>query len=287
MIGECLEHLERSAAACGVTAEIVVADTTGEATIQEIRTRFPSVIVLPVAGRRSIPELRADALKQCKGEIVAVIEDHCNVTPDWFHTILVTHEENPSCIAVGGAVENGSREHLTDWAVYFCEYSEFMPPLARGVSDAITGNNVSYKRTAFQGWDDLEFLRSGFWETTLHPRLRERGERFFMEPAILVHHKKRFPFGYFASQRFAYSRYYASLVTARLGTVGRIVRGIASLALPPILLYRIGSRVRNKGGHDRELLRTLPLLSAFTVIWAVGEAAGCFFGQGDSMEVIE
>ena len=286
MIDECLEHLERQTA--NIPAEILVADITGEQTVQRIRQRFPKTIVLPFAEKRSIPELRAAALQQSKGDIVAVIEDHCNVTPDWFERIVKAHGENPNCVAVGGAVENGSRERLVDWAVFFTEYNAFMPPLPRGVTNGITGNNVSYKRAAFEGWPDAaEMLSGGFWETTLHPRLLERGEKFFLEPDILVSHKKHFPFAYFSSQRFVYSRYYAGLLAQKMSLPGRAARGVASFALPPLLLYRIVRGVTAKGGRTRELIQTIPLLAVFTAIWGMGEVVGCFFGPGDSLKDIE
>lgn len=285
MIEECLDHLARQRGS--ISAEIIVADITGEATSQLIKARFPHVTLLSFPNKRSIPELRTAALESSSGKIIAVIEDHCNVHTDWYEQIVKAHSAHPECVAVGGAVENGSRDRIVDWAVFFCEYSPFMRPIFRGISDGITGNNVSYKKSAFDGWDDSQFLREGFWETTLHPRLRGRGEQFWMEPDIVVDHKKHFPFWYFAGQRFVYSRYYAGLLAEKMTTPRRVLRGLASFALPPLLLYRIVSRVAAKKRHQKELLLAAPCLGAFTGIWAIGEVVGCFMGPGDSLADIE
>lgn len=272
-IEECL------AALAGQAAEVIVADVTGA----DIRTKFPWAKVLPIAQRLTIPQLRAIGLAQSRGDIIAIIEDHCNVAPDWCERIVQAHTAHPDCVAIGGVVENGSSDRLVDWAVFFCEYSRYMPPLTAGQCADITGNNVSYKRAAFAGIDDAT-LNAGFWESTLHPKLLARGEKFFCDPAIVVRHKKSFGFGYFVSQRYHYSRYYAGTLTGNWSVTRRWARGVASLALPVVLLTRIASRVKS---HRKELLLASPLLAVFTLVWAWGEVVGCFFGPGRSLERIE
>ena len=59
--------------------------------------------------------------------------------------------------------------------------------------------------------------------------------------------------------------------------------GVGALALPPILLWRVGSTVWRKEEYRGKLLASLPLLAWFTVVWAVGEAIGSWFGPGDAL----
>ena len=286
MIVECLAAL--AAQQGSVDAEVIVADASDESTRHLIAARFPWVRLIASADRRSIPELRAQGLRDARGDIIAVIEDHCLAQPDWYQEILRTHQAHPECVAVGGAIENGSCERLVDWAVFFCEYSAFMPPLPRGLATSIAGNNVSYKRQAFRDLaptDDV--LTRGFWEATLHNELRARGERFFVEPSIIVRHKKRFGVGYFVQQRYHYSRFYAGsrLVGASPGV--RLFRGAATLGLPPVLFARIAVCVLRKRQNVTRFLLAAPLLVLFTAVWAAGEVVGALLGPADSLRRIE
>lgn len=286
MIEECLAAL--AAQRKDSNPEIIVVDVTGEATVCLVQTRFPWVKVVSFAERRSIPDLQAAGLAHSTGDLIAIIEDHCVVDQAWCEAIIGAHQAEPECIAVGGAIENGSCERLVDWAVFFCEYSSFMLPLSRGVTASIPGNNVSYKRRAFdQRTIAKEALTEGFWDLTLHKELLALGQKFLMEPAIVVYHKKHFGFLYFMRQRFHYSRYYAGRVTAPARLPRRVVRTAATLGLAPLLLARIASRVVQKRRHLREFLLALPHLVVFTGVWAIGELVGSLFGPGDSLREIE
>lgn len=286
MIEQCLAAL--AAQRRGSTPEVIVADATGEATVRLIHTRFPWVKVVPFAARRSIPDLQAAGLAYATGEVIAVIEDHCIVGPAWCEAVVGAHRAEPGCIAVGGPVENGSGERLVDWAVFFCEYSAFMPPLPRSLTTSIPGNNVSYKRRAFdQMAIARETLTEGFWEQTLHQELLARGQTFLMDPSIIVYHKKHFGFWYFVRQRFLYSRYYAGRLSESARLPGRMLRSVAALGLAPLLLGRIASRVARRKRHLRELLLALPHLVVFTGVWAMGELVGSILGPGGSLREIE
>jgi glycosyltransferase involved in cell wall biosynthesis len=286
MIEECLASL--TAQRGDVDAEIVVADTTGIEALRAYEKQFGWVKVLPFKERRTIPQLRAAALAESRGEIVAVIEDHCLADEHWFEEIAKAHRDHPNCIAVGGAVENGRRKRLIDWAVFFCEYTPYMRPLPTGLVDAIPGNNASYKRRAFEGTDDLQqALTRGFWETTLHPRLRERGERFLRQPSVVVYHNKHFGAQYALSQRYHYSRYYAGMLFGGARWPKRAVRAAASLALPPLLMARIGTGVLRKRRHLKELALATPYLAVLAGSWGLGEAVGCLLGPGRSLSKIE
>lgn len=285
-IGECVQALASQNGK--IVAEVIVADATGDERLQVLRQKHPWLKAFEFQTRPSIPELRAAGLAESSGEIVVVIEDHCIPADHWYERIIAAHQTHPECVAVGGAIENGSRERTIDWAVFFCEYCDFMPPLQGGIVEHIPGNNVSYKRSAFEGVDDLEAkLNDGFWETTLHPWLGARGDQFLIDPAIAVRHKKNFGFLYYLSQRFHYSRYFAAQLFGEQSAMVRGLRSVGSVVLPPLLLYRIASCVMRKKRHVKELLLAMPYLLVFTSVWAVGEIVGHLLGPGQSLHKIE
>lgn len=286
MIEDCLASL--AAQQGNVHAEVIVMDVAGEETVNVVREEFPWVQLVTFGERRTIPQLRAAGLQHAAGEIIAIIEDHCVADPHWYEEIVNAHRAHPEYIAVGGPVENGSRHRLVDWAVFFCEYSTFMMPLPRGRAEDIPGNNAAYKRRAFQGLSHPEeTLTSGFWESTLHRELRARGDQFFLEPAMVVYHKKHFGFWYFLGQRYHYSRYYAGRLVSGASLPRRVLRSAAALALPLLLLSRIARRIVKKKRHLRELLLTSPLLVIFTGAWAIGEMVGGMFGPGQSLREVD
>ena len=286
MIGACLAALSRQHGE--VDAEVIVAEATGKATARLLKESFPWVKVLPFAERLTIPELRAAALAHSRGDIIAVIEDHCDVDEHWYEEIISAHQTHPECVAVGGAVENGNCDRLMDWAVFFCEYSSYMRPLPRAAVDHIPGNNVSYKRAAFEGLDSLERdLNRGFWESTLHHRLLDRGERFLVEPSMIVYHRKRFGFLYGLSQRFHYSHYYAGTFYYTTELRERMFRCVVSVGLPALLMARIARQIVQKRRHMKQLILTTPLLAIITVVWASGEVVGSLFGPGQSLRKVE
>ena len=146
------------------------------------------------------------------------------------------------------------------------------------------GMNVAYRRSVLEA-ADRERLRSGFWETTLHPVLVAEGRTLRSFNSLAMFHKKSFSWRLFASQRFIYSRYYAGL--RYQGAEGSAIGGrCGSLLLPPILLYRMTRAVGAKG-LQREFLRALPSLSTFIVIWAIGEGVGAVLGPGKALSRIE
>jgi glycosyltransferase involved in cell wall biosynthesis len=280
---ECLEALTHQQG--DVPYEVIVVDCCDEATREEIRRRFPNpeVRLLPVEGRPSIPKLRAIGMAQAKGRMIAILEDHCNVVPTWMQVVERAHREGRQ--ALGGAVDNGAVDRLTDWAVFFCEYARFMPPLPRGEVPEITGNNSVYARSALDrlGTD----LQGEVWEAFLHGKMRELGIPFYCDPDLLVSHKKEFGFGYFMSQRYHYSRSFAGMRMERASFARRMVYALATGILPPLLMWRMAKTIWRKGKRRWLFVRTIPVLVPFLVSWAWGEAVGSLFGPGTSLARVE
>ena len=78
-IAECLDCLVQQEGNIGY--EVLVMDRCDEKTRQEIRRRFlqPEIELVEVPGRPSIPKLRAMGIARARGQLIAILEDHCNV----------------------------------------------------------------------------------------------------------------------------------------------------------------------------------------------------------------
>jgi hypothetical protein len=270
----------------GEQCEIVIADRLQDDLTRRIRRDYPHVRLIDCPTEMSLPQMRTLAFEASNAPIVAVTEDHCVPAPGWAKTVRKAFDEGgPDLVAVGGSVVNGVTDRGLDWATYLCEYSFFSPPVAEGESAILPGMNVAYRRSALEALP-RELLTSGFWETTVHPVLLQKGGRLQSFNALVMLHKKRFSWKLFASQRFIYSRYYAGLRFGGAALPKRAAASLASLALPPLLLVRAEQAARRKG-LGREMWRAAPYLLGFYCIWAVGESVGALRGPGKALAMIE
>lgn len=282
-LGECLAHLVNQQG--GHPYEVIVVDRCGAPLPALIQQGFPQpqVRVIEAPAGTSIPKLRAIGMAEARGKAIAILEDHCNVNPRWFETIARLLSQGVE--AMGGPVRNGAVERLTDWAVFFVEYARFMPPVKPGEIDAIAGSSAVYDR-AMLGRLGPE-LKNEVWEHFLHARMRELGVKFVSDPGLEVEHKKEFPFGYFMSQRYHYSRSFAGMRLHGAPLAKRIAYAGATVLLPPLLLWRMARILLGKGGQLGRFVMALPLLLAFMASYAWGEAVGALAGPGNSLAEVE
>jgi glycosyltransferase involved in cell wall biosynthesis len=266
-----------------ISSEIVVTDCYGPATAALVAEKYPHVRLYSFAERLTIPELRAAAIAQSRGDLIVMTEDHCVPAEDWYDRIVAAHQQ--PYLAIGGAIENAAVERLVDWAAFLCEYSAFVRPLPAGVAHDIPGPNVAYKRAALEHIQDL--LDDGRWENFLHARLEERGFELYRDPTIVVYHRKFFSLGEFLSQRYHYGRGFAGMRVQRAPIWRKAVFAAGSPILPPVILWRLARRLFGRRRHRLIFLRALPLLALFTLSWSLGELIGYVLGPGDSLAKVE
>jgi hypothetical protein len=270
-----------SAQDAGVDIEILVADRVGDAVRRPLRQRFPSVRLIEAEPGTTIPDLRAMAFTEARGDVVGVIEDHVLVPTDWARRMLAEHAAGAQ--VVGGSVVNAATTKLVDWAAFLCEYSQSLVP-PEGPSEWVTGNNVTYRRDLLASHRDV--WQAGRWENYLHDALKRDGVVLMSRPGITVGHKMHYTVGSYLHQRYLYSRSYAGMNAKGAGAARRFAMGLASFALPPVLFARIVSRVWASGKHRRQLLRSLPLQAVFTLGWAAGEIVGWWAGPSDALQKV-
>jgi glycosyltransferase involved in cell wall biosynthesis len=123
-----------------------VVEASGDDTAQRISCDYPDVAVIALSNPQSIPSLRAIGIRKARGDLIVTTEDHFVFDPGWYDRIIDAHRAT-SYAAIGGAVENGSRDRVMDWAEYIGEYGIFMLPFeARPEIDLPGPKVVSYRR---------------------------------------------------------------------------------------------------------------------------------------------
>jgi len=276
-LAECLAALRQQTG--NVTAEVIVADCVGSSVTDFVTAKYPEVRLLPFSEPQSVPILRAAGILAAQGEIIAITEDHCIPPPNWYESVVLAHANYPGS-AIGGSVDNGATKRILDWAVFFCEYSNFISPVPQGVVHDLPGPNVSYKRSGLIALADL--IKHGYWETFVHSYLESQGQQLWSDPSIPMNHKKHFTLVDFLTERYHYSRAFAGKRNQSISRSHRLFYFLLSPLLPPLLLVRISRRILSKKRHLGVFVLSLPYLLLFMSVWAIGECVGYAIGPGES-----
>jgi GT2 family glycosyltransferase len=275
-IGDSLESLGQQS--CRDEIEVILVDRCGDNVRNFVGQRYPWVKLIEASPETAIPTLRALAFRETSGDIIAVLEDHFIVEPDWARSMIEAHQSEYSVI--GGSIENAACGKIVDWAAFFCDYSQAIKPLAEGEANILPGNNVSYKRPVIERFRDV--IEAGVWDYTFHEHIKNAGISLYLIPSITVYHKMSARLGWFISQRYHLARSFAGMRFTNSSGFQRALYGAGSIVLPVILVKRIVTSVWKKGKHRRELFLSLPFLVLLLFSWGMGELFGYILGPGVS-----
>ncbi len=271
-----LDALYQQAVAAG--AEIIVAMSDRGVIAPEAARLYPAVRWLRGAPDDSVFRLRALAIPECRGDIVALTEDHCRVAPDWCSAILDAHAQHPEAGAIGGAVENDATASMADWAAFFVVNGVFMRPIRNGASDRISLQaNVSYKRRALPD----SYPPYGLVQSMFHCELAARGEKLMATDRMLVHHVQEMTLRGHSRMHFHNAR--ATAAFFRSAAPGSRWLAAYLLLFPRMTLSTV-SAVLAKRRHLRELAMGFPLIIWLAGCHAAGELVGHFRGPGRSAQ---
>lgn len=248
--------------------------------LETVRARFPHVVLVQASdatparpgSREHHDVLRARGLAAARGQIVALIEDCGRPRPDFCANVMSAHGGNAA--AIGGAIDNGVDRRL-NWAVYFCDFGRYQPPLEAGASDWASDANVSYKRAI------LESVRSvweqSFREPAVNGELGARGHRLELGPAVIVdQHRDDLRFGPALRERFVWGRSYAQIRNRTLSGPKRLLYGGLSPILPLILFARMARTAWIRRRRFGKFTGAAPLILLLLASWSLGEGLGYF-----------
>ena len=263
--------------------EVIVVDCRGPENVSRLAKRFPEARFIQLKKRETVPQLRRIGAEQARGEIVAIIEEHCLAAENWLASLSASF--SAGYVAVGGPVDFRKDSRLRDWITYFVEYNSYLPPWPDGDTFNVGSANAAYKRETLLS--HLAVLNDGYWEAALHPKLLAEGKKFRSVPSMIVYHRGPFDYFYYLRQRYLFSRAFSG---ARRGTISAGQRAfylLAAPAIPLLLLSRIASRVFAKKCHPNKFLLSLPLLIPAMTSYVAGEWMGYAFGPGRALMEVE
>lgn len=260
---------------------IVVACGTREYA-QRIEDEFPRVRVIHRPVRETIPALRRSGVEAAQGDVIAIIEEHCLAAPDWLERAIEAFEAN-DCGVVGGPVLAHSYQRLRDWVVYFCEYDNYLLPWRGGGGFDLGSANIAYSRSLLTKYGDL--LSAGYWEAELHPRMAADGIKFHAAPAVAVHHRGPFDFGYYLGQWF--SRAFAGSRSHHMTPLRKPAYLVASPLVSILLWLRMAQRVLSRQCHVGKFAQAFPLFIPVLIVYVGGEFVDYAAGPGEALLKVE
>ncbi len=263
----CLDSLRAQSA----RAEVIVATNSPSETVAHLEAHYPAVRFLRASHNATVFQLRALGAAEARGALIAHLEDHTTVSPQWIEALCSAHAEGHGII--GGPVDNGLTDRAYDWALYFCEYGIYMPPLPRGDAQMLSGLNAAYDREILGSC--REIWRDALYETDVHGALQAAGQKLYLAPEASVKSHLEMTFGRAMVHLFGGGRHFGGFRKANSSLLARLLWVLASPAVPLVFLLRIVRGVaRKQPARLKYVLRGSPYLLLLLGAWGAGEAAG-------------
>jgi len=260
----CLDSIVPQAA----KAEVLVATNLWPEVVAGLRQRFPTVRFLQGPKHSGVFALRSLAARMARGRLIALTEDHATVSPQWIQALIAAHRGGHRII--GGPIDNGLDQSVFDWALYFAEYGNFMPPLREGRVALVSGVNAAYDRELLMGCEEI--WANGLYENMVHDALRDKGHDFYLVTNAWVRSHLKMSFSEATKHLFSGGRHFGRHRCDRSNSPRRLFWGLAAPLVPLVLIQRI---IRHVVGHRPDRLglvvKALPYLVCLIGAWSLGE----------------
>jgi hypothetical protein len=276
---EAVRHLQQQTRRDAI--EVVLVHTAAHAseidhTAFAMFRRFATVVVDRMP---TVASAFTAAFDAATGDVVAHVEDHVFLDPDWADIILAAHRQ-PSA-AVAPRMVNANPATAVSWANFLASFAEAVAIRPAGPVDCGPGHNTTYKRAVLDQYRS-ELLTLYQSERAFHYRLRADGHVMLHEPrARLAHlnisvHREAVRHGFLGGVLFGAYR-------------GRSMRAIEKAArtalaplVPPLRLWRTRRILAGGTSAGPVMPSTAWVLLPFLLLaHATGEALGYWNLIGD------
>jgi glycosyltransferase involved in cell wall biosynthesis len=288
-IAQCIESLIRQD--FDAPYEIILVDSSNDATPEIVRRVFPQVILIHLDQRAYCTTARNIGIQKARGEIICSLDSDCIARPDWLSRIASAHKEYPDYAAIGGCVANANPENLLGWTAYLAEFREFFPFHPKQFMPNIPTCNISYKRRVFEKYGEYQDLYPDCikvkhpqqLDLIFHLKLVMHHEKILFDPEIQVAHInitgiKRFILHQYRLGRITslLLRHFSSLNGAFIAR-SRILAVLAAPLLPMIKFMNTFRVARLSREYVRHFYIVAPLLFiGLMLFWATGFVRGAF-----------
>jgi GT2 family glycosyltransferase len=267
-IVDCLESVER--ATTGRRREIIVVESSADATAEIVRQRFPGVVVIQSEKRLTAGGARNRGAAAAQGSLIFFTDQDCTVPLDWIDR-LERYFEDPSVGAAGGAVGIRNLSNLSGCAVYFLEFLTHFPGGGppRLNEKFLVGCNSAFRTEAFRV---VRFPDQTLGEDVLYSHeLRRHGFGIVYDPRIEVRHQNREGWGEFVNYNYKMGRSAATYHQAlQRWWVAPFLRAPILVFLAPlVILPRIAfALAHSRWSYFFRFLLLSPMCLLGNLVWA-------------------
>jgi hypothetical protein len=261
-----------------VGGELVVADGSGKPAPKD--SDLPRGVRWSSIDNAGIFDLRLAALREARGEVIGISEDHCLLPAGWCRRLVDLHRAHDDVDLVLSAVENASRDRSIDWAGFIVNQWPYVPPIdIRDTARQLGIVGVSIKRRALRTL--LDACDDGPPDLLPTLTLAAAGLRAYAEPSLVVGHVQSESWLGHAALHFHNARAIAGLRRTRMTR-----RDWTRLLAAPLLVpYR--ARTAIAGALRKEIPRRVIAAAVPGIFWlalakGAGDIAGYLTGPGDS-----
>jgi GT2 family glycosyltransferase len=143
------------------TLEVIVVNSSGDATPDLIAEKFPSVKLIQLPERALSGIARNIGAKEASGDFIAFLDSDCTIEEDWLQRMLA-HYRDDFC-AVGGPILNSNPDNAIGVAGYLLEFGKRLNLSARHPVKHLPSGNLLLSREIFKqvgGFpEDFEYLQ--------------------------------------------------------------------------------------------------------------------------------
>ena len=207
---------------------------------------------------------------KARAPIVALIEDHVFLHPQWAEWVTAAHAG--PCAAVAPRMRNGNPMSATSWANFLICFGDSFSIDAPAPIESGPGHNTSYKRAVLEQYrDELERLYQS--ERMFHFRLRSDGHTILAEPRAELAHVNISILREALAHAFLGGVLFGEYRAKRMALGEKIARSLGAPLVPALRLWRLLRSAGRllKSGSPWQAYSLLPLL---LVGHATGEVAG-------------
>jgi Glycosyl transferase family 2 len=197
---------------------------------------FAAIDIVAVDAMPTVASGFAAGVRYATADVVALVEDHVFVEPDWAARVCEAFGEG--CAAVAPLMLNANPATATSWMNFVVCFTEAVTTVEATEVEYGPGHNTAYRRSVLEQYEG-ELQRLIQTERNFHYRLRADGHVLRAEPrARLRHTNISIPYEALR-QGFLGGVMFAKYRAARMSMVERVARTLLAPLVPLVRLSRL------------------------------------------------